>query len=43
MMDDLELIGLDYFWRVVIQSNDDIVSRVIDFFKEIYMNFGLRL
>lgn len=43
MMDDLELIGLDYLWRVVIQSNDDIACRAIDLLKEIYTNLGPRL
>uniref|UniRef100_A0A6I8RWE9 ubiquitinyl hydrolase 1 n=1 Tax=Xenopus tropicalis TaxID=8364 RepID=A0A6I8RWE9_XENTR len=43
MMDDLELIGLDYLWRVVIQSSDDIASRAIDLLKEIYTNLGPRL
>ncbi|XP_043394032.1 probable ubiquitin carboxyl-terminal hydrolase FAF-X isoform X5 [Chelonia mydas] len=43
MMDDLELIGLDYLWRVVIQGNDDIASRAIDLLKEIYTNLGPRL
>ncbi|XP_077003331.1 ubiquitin carboxyl-terminal hydrolase 9X-like isoform X2 [Tamandua tetradactyla] len=43
MMDDLELIGLDYLWRVVIHSHDDIASRAIDLLKEIYTNLGPRL
>ncbi|XP_075395925.1 ubiquitin carboxyl-terminal hydrolase 9X-like isoform X2 [Tenrec ecaudatus] len=43
MMDNLELIGLDYLWRIVIQSNDDIASRAIDLLKEIYTNLGPRL
>lgn len=43
MMDDLELIGLDYLWRVVIQGNDDIANRAIDLLKEIYTNLGPRL
>ncbi|XP_072270431.1 ubiquitin carboxyl-terminal hydrolase 9X [Pyxicephalus adspersus] len=43
MMDDLELIGLDYLWRVVIQGSDDIASRAIDLLKEIYTNLGPRL
>ncbi|KAM4798316.1 ubiquitin carboxyl-terminal hydrolase 9X-like isoform X3 [Urocitellus parryii] len=43
MTDDLELIGLDYLWRVVIQSNDDIANRAIDLLKEIYTNLGPRL
>ncbi|MGH0135317.1 UNVERIFIED_CONTAM: hypothetical protein FKN15_029066 [Acipenser sinensis] len=43
MMDDLELIGLDYLWRVVIQGSDDIGSRAIDLLKEIYTNLGPKL
>ncbi|XP_063559480.1 ubiquitin carboxyl-terminal hydrolase 9Y isoform X6 [Gorilla gorilla gorilla] len=43
MMDDLELIGLDYLWRVVIQSSDEIANRAIDLLKEIYTNLGPRL
>ncbi|XP_024919431.1 ubiquitin carboxyl-terminal hydrolase 9X isoform X3 [Cynoglossus semilaevis] len=43
MMDDLELIGLDYLWRVVIQGNDDIANRAIDLLKEIYTNLGPKL
>ncbi|CAH2220325.1 probable ubiquitin carboxyl-terminal hydrolase FAF-X isoform X2 [Pelobates cultripes] len=43
MMDDLELIGLDYLWRVVIQGSDDIATRAIDLLKEIYTNLGPRL
>ncbi|KAG8507344.1 putative ubiquitin carboxyl-terminal hydrolase FAF-X, partial [Galemys pyrenaicus] len=43
MMDDLELIGLDYLWRVVIQSNDDIANRAIGLLKEMYTNLGPRL
>ncbi|XP_038836137.1 probable ubiquitin carboxyl-terminal hydrolase FAF-X isoform X1 [Salvelinus namaycush] len=43
MMDDLELIGLDYLWRVVIQGTDDIASRAIDLLKEIYTNLGPKL
>ena len=34
---------LDYLWRVVIQSNDDIACRAIDLLKEIYTNLGPRL
>ncbi|XP_057352255.1 probable ubiquitin carboxyl-terminal hydrolase FAF-X isoform X2 [Manis pentadactyla] len=43
MMDDLELIGLDYLWKVVIQSNDDVASRAIDLLKEMYTKLGPRL
>uniref|UniRef100_A0A8C9SFP8 ubiquitinyl hydrolase 1 n=1 Tax=Scleropages formosus TaxID=113540 RepID=A0A8C9SFP8_SCLFO len=43
MMDDLELIGLDYLWRVVIQGSDEIANRAIDLLKEIYTNLGPKL
>ncbi|XP_063100555.1 probable ubiquitin carboxyl-terminal hydrolase FAF-X isoform X2 [Cavia porcellus] len=43
MMDDLKLIGLDYLWKVVIQSNDDIACRAIDLLKEVCTNLGPRL
>ncbi|CAH7488181.1 probable ubiquitin carboxyl-terminal hydrolase FAF-X [Phodopus roborovskii] len=43
MMDNLDLIGLDYLWKVVIQSNDNISSRAIDLLKEVYTNLGPRL
>lgn len=43
MMEDLELIGLDYLWRVVMQGSDDIASRAIDLLKEIYTNLGPKL
>ncbi|KAK1798090.1 hypothetical protein P4O66_000585 [Electrophorus voltai] len=43
MMDDLELIGLNYLWRVVIQGSDDIACRAIDLLKEIYTNLGPKL
>ncbi|XP_051753215.1 probable ubiquitin carboxyl-terminal hydrolase FAF-X isoform X2 [Ctenopharyngodon idella] len=43
MMDDLELIGLDYLWRDVIQGSDDIATRAIDLLKEIYTNLGPKL
>uniref|UniRef100_A0A671Q4Y2 ubiquitinyl hydrolase 1 n=1 Tax=Sinocyclocheilus anshuiensis TaxID=1608454 RepID=A0A671Q4Y2_9TELE len=43
MMDDLELIGLDYLWRLVIQGSDDIATRAIDLLKEIYTNLGPKL
>ncbi|XP_075815088.1 ubiquitin carboxyl-terminal hydrolase 9Y-like [Microtus pennsylvanicus] len=43
MMDDLDLIGLDYLWEVVIKSNDNISNRAIDLLKEIHTNLGPRL
>uniref|UniRef100_UPI00358FF293 ubiquitin carboxyl-terminal hydrolase 9X-like n=1 Tax=Myxine glutinosa TaxID=7769 RepID=UPI00358FF293 len=43
MLDDLQLIGIDYLWRLVIQGSDDIANRAIDLLKEIYTNLGPRL
>ncbi|XP_074657837.1 ubiquitin carboxyl-terminal hydrolase 9X-like [Tubulanus polymorphus] len=43
MMDDLELIGLDYLWRVVLWSPDDVADKAIMLLKDIYTNLGPRL
>ncbi|XP_070538663.1 ubiquitin carboxyl-terminal hydrolase 9X-like isoform X2 [Ptychodera flava] len=43
MMDDLELIGLDYLWRVILYASEDIASRAIELLKETYTNLGPRL
>ena len=42
-MDDLELIGQDYLWRVVLCASDEIANRAIDLLKEINTNLGPRL
>ncbi len=42
-MDDLELIGLDYIWRLVLCSNEEIAGRAIDLLKETFTNLGPRL
>ena len=34
LMDDLELIGLDYIWRLVLCSNEDIANKAIDLLKD---------
>ncbi|XP_071799117.1 ubiquitin carboxyl-terminal hydrolase 9X-like isoform X1 [Asterias amurensis] len=43
LMDDLELIGQDYLWRVVLCASDEIANRAIDLLKEINTNLGPRL
>ncbi len=43
LMDDLELIGMDYIWRLVNCSSDEIASRAIDLLKETWTNLGPRL
>ncbi len=42
-MDDLELIGQDYLWRVVLCAPDDIAHKAIELLKETYTNLGPRL
>lgn len=42
-MNDLELIGLDYLWRVVLCAPDDIAAKAIELLKETYTNLGPRL
>ncbi|KAG8178428.1 hypothetical protein JTE90_019137 [Oedothorax gibbosus] len=43
LMDDLELLGLDYLWRVVLCSSEDVANRAIELLKETYTNLGPRL
>lgn len=43
LMDDLELIGLDYIWRLVLCSNEEIANKAIDLLKETFTNLGPRL
>ncbi|PIK56077.1 hypothetical protein BSL78_06973 [Apostichopus japonicus] len=43
LMDDLELIGLDYLWRVVLCAPDEIAAKAIELLKETYTNLGPRL
>ena len=43
LMDDLELIGLDYIWKVVLCSSDAVSSKAIDLLKETFTNLGPRL
>ncbi len=42
-MDDLELIGLDYMWRVVLFSPEEVAEKAIYLLKDIYTNLGPRL
>ncbi|XP_071163274.1 ubiquitin carboxyl-terminal hydrolase 9X-like isoform X2 [Mytilus edulis] len=43
MIDDLELIGLDYLWRAVLLSPDDVANKAITLLKDIFTNLGPRL
>ena len=43
LMDDLELIGLDYCWKVVLCSNTEVSNKAIDLLKETFTNLGPRL
>ncbi|XP_075236606.1 ubiquitin carboxyl-terminal hydrolase-like faf isoform X2 [Lycorma delicatula] len=43
LMDDVDLIGIDYIWRVVTNSGDEIASRAIELLKEVNTNLGPRL
>ncbi|KAK6195512.1 hypothetical protein SNE40_000926 [Patella caerulea] len=43
MMDDMELIGLDYLWRVVLLSPDDVAEKAIILLKDIFTNLSPRL
>ncbi|KAK3589909.1 hypothetical protein CHS0354_034922 [Potamilus streckersoni] len=43
MMDDLELIGIDYLWQVVIWSSDEVAEIAIALLKDVFTNLGPRL
>ncbi|XP_066599991.1 ubiquitin carboxyl-terminal hydrolase 9X [Prorops nasuta] len=43
LMDDVDLIGTDYLWRVVTNSPEEIASRGIELLKEVNTNLGPRL
>ena len=43
LMDDLELIGLEYIWRLVLCSNEEIANRAIDLLRDTFTNLGPRL
>ena len=42
-MDDMDLIGLEYLWRVVLYSPDDVAEKGIQLLKDVYTNLGPRL
>ncbi|XP_046818690.1 probable ubiquitin carboxyl-terminal hydrolase FAF-X isoform X1 [Vespa crabro] len=43
LMDDVDLIGTDYLWRVVTNSPEEIANRAIELLKEVNTNLGPRL
>ncbi|XP_047471205.1 probable ubiquitin carboxyl-terminal hydrolase FAF-X isoform X2 [Penaeus chinensis] len=43
LMDDVDLIGVDYVWRVVLCGTEDIASRAIELLRETFTNLGPRL
>lgn len=43
MMDDVDLIGTEYLWRVVTNSADEIANRGIELLKDVNTNLGPQL
>ncbi|XP_012278998.1 probable ubiquitin carboxyl-terminal hydrolase FAF-X [Orussus abietinus] len=43
LMDDVDLIGTDYLWRVVTNGPEEIANRGIELLKEVNTNLGPRL
>uniref|UniRef100_A0A224XFS3 Putative ubiquitin carboxyl-terminal hydrolase faf-x n=1 Tax=Panstrongylus lignarius TaxID=156445 RepID=A0A224XFS3_9HEMI len=43
LMDDVDLIGNEYVWRVVTSSGDEMAARAIQLLKEVTTNLGPRL
>jgi ubiquitin carboxyl-terminal hydrolase 9/24 len=43
VLEDTNLIGFDYLWKVIIESQTDIANCAIELLKEIYSNLGCHL
>ncbi|KAK7089931.1 ubiquitin carboxyl-terminal hydrolase 9X-like isoform X2 [Littorina saxatilis] len=43
LMDDMELIGLDYLWRVVLLAPDEVADKAVMLLKDTFTNLGPRL
>ncbi|XP_046668911.1 probable ubiquitin carboxyl-terminal hydrolase FAF-X isoform X3 [Homalodisca vitripennis] len=43
MMDDVDLVGMEYIWRVVTNTSDEIANRAIELLKEVSTNLGPKL
>ncbi|XP_025080256.1 LOW QUALITY PROTEIN: probable ubiquitin carboxyl-terminal hydrolase FAF-X [Pomacea canaliculata] len=43
LMDDMELVGLDYLWRVVLLAPDEVAEKAVILLKDIFTNLGPRL
>lgn len=40
LTEDLELIGLDYLWRILLNCNEDVVNSAINLIKGVYTDLG---
>ncbi|KAI1278141.1 putative ubiquitin carboxyl-terminal hydrolase FAF-X [Halotydeus destructor] len=43
LTDDLELVGFDYLWRVILNGTQEVATKAIELLKETYSNLGPRL
>ena len=43
MMEDMELIGLDYCWKVIHKSSEEVAAKAIELLKETFTNLGPKL
>ena len=43
VMDDLDLIGIDYLWEIALKGSERIVGRAVNLLKQSYTNLGPRL
>lgn len=42
-MNDLNLVGMDYLWRVVLHSSELVADKAIGLMKELHANLGPNL
>ncbi len=43
MMEDTELIGLEYLWKVIAKGSDEVAKKAIELMKETFTNLGPKL
>ena len=43
LMDDVDLIGIDYLWKVLLCGGDEMANRAIELLKETFTNLGPQL
>jgi ubiquitin carboxyl-terminal hydrolase 9/24 len=43
LLEDMELVGMEYCWKVILKSSEEVANKAIQLLKEILTNLGPRL